>query len=264
MSSMEGAIARRPARPDRKIYIGWIGVVWLAIIAGFGLDFGRYMAERPGPPAILHIHAAVYVVWLVLVSVQIFLVESGDIRRHKKLGWATAILSAVMVPLGLTAAFVDQARQVGAPDYAPQFLSLEFGEMIGFATFITAGILWRKNLAAHKRLMILSAVAISDAGFARLWLNGFKVTLPGPFGWWLQFYWGIALMLIAMMAWDWWKRGRVHPAVLGRGSAALDLSVDRHRAFLLAGLEGDDGRPGRRLGLARLSWPAARLSSRRS
>jgi hypothetical protein len=39
-------------------------------------------------------------------------------------------------------------------------------------------------------------------------------------GWWVQYYWGIALMLIAMMAWDWWKRGRVHPAVLG-GAALL-------------------------------------------
>jgi hypothetical protein len=92
--------------------------------------------------------------------------------------------------------------------------------MIGFSTFIAAGILWRKKLAAHKRLMILAAVAISDAGFARLWLIGIKVTLPGHFGWWLQYYWGIALMLIAMMAWDLWKRGRVHPAVLG-GAALL-------------------------------------------
>ena len=66
MSSMEGAIARRPGKPnrkgpDRKIYIGWIAIVWAAIISGFGLDFGRYMAERPGPPLILHLHAAVYV-----------------------------------------------------------------------------------------------------------------------------------------------------------------------------------------------------------
>jgi hypothetical protein len=225
MSSMEGAIARRPGKPnrkgpDRKIYIGWIGAVWLAIISGFGLDVGRYMAEQPAPPAILHIHATVYVIWLVLVSVQIFLVETGDIRRHKTLGWWTAVVSAVMVPLGLTAAFVDQARQIGTPDYAPQFLSLEFGEMIGFSTFITAGILWRKKVAAHKRLMILAAVAISDAGFARLWIAGSRITVPGHFGWWLQYYWGIALMLIAMMAWDWWKRGRVHPAVLA-GAALL-------------------------------------------
>jgi hypothetical protein len=220
MSSIDGVMTRRPARQDRKIYVVWIAIIWAAIISGFGLDVGRYMAERPAPPPLLHFHAAVYVIWLVLVSVQIFLVEAGDIRRHRTLGWATAILSAVMVPLGLAAAFVDQARQAGTSEYTPQFLSLEFEEMFAFSTFVIAGILWRRNPPAHKRLMILSAIAISDAGFARLWIIAFKLTLPGVFGWWLQYFWGIALMLIAMGAWDIWKRGRVHPAVLA-GAALL-------------------------------------------
>jgi hypothetical protein len=186
-----------------------MAIVWAAILGGFGIDFLRYMGETPPPPGILHIHGAVYVIWLVLVSVQIFLVETGDIRLHMRLGWATAIVSAVMVPLGLAAALVDQARQVGHPDYAPQFLALEFEEMIAFSTFIIAGLLTRKQLAEHKRWMILSAVAISDAGFARIWLIGIKRTFAGAFGWWLEYFWGITLLLIAMLAWDWFKHKRV-------------------------------------------------------
>jgi len=86
MSSVEGAIARRPARPGRKIYIGWIAIVWAAIVLGFGLDAGRYMAEQPGPPLLLHVHAAVYVLWLILVSVQIFLVERYQTAQDPGLG----------------------------------------------------------------------------------------------------------------------------------------------------------------------------------
>jgi hypothetical protein len=207
-------------RSDRKAYIVWMGVVWAAVLTGFGLDFTRYLGETPPPPAILHFHGMVYVVWLGLVTAQIFLIETGDVRLHKTLGWATAIVSAVMVPLGIAAAMVDQARQVGHPDYAPQFLVLEFEEMFAFSTFIIAGLLWRRDAAAHKRLMILSAVAISDAGFARAWLIGIKVAPPGPFGWWMQYFWGIALLLISMIAWDLWRRRRVHPAVLF-GAAVL-------------------------------------------
>jgi hypothetical protein len=218
-SSVTAGAAWNP-RSDRKAYIVWMGVVWAAMLAGFGLDFARYLGETPPPPAILHFHGMVFVVWLGLVTAQIFLVESGDIRRHKTLGWATAIFSAVMVPLGIVAALVDQARQVGHPDYAPQFLALEFEEMFAFSTFIIAGLLWRKDPAAHKRLMILSAVAISDAGFARAWLMGIKVAPPGPLGWWLQYFWGIGLLLISMMAWDLWRRRRIHPAVLF-GAAVL-------------------------------------------
>jgi hypothetical protein len=209
-----------PAASDRKIYIVWMGVVWAAILAGFGVDLVRYFGETPAPPLILHFHAAVYVSWLVLASTQIFLVEAGNVRLHKSLGWWTVAVSAAMVPLGLVAALVDQARQVGHPDYAPQFLALEFEEMFAFSTCMIAGVLLRKNPAAHKRWMILSAVSISDAGFARLWITVLKIALPGPFGWWLQYYWGIALLLIAMIGWDLWRRRRVHPAVIA-GAALL-------------------------------------------
>jgi hypothetical protein len=151
-------------------------MVWAAILAGFGLDFTRYLGEGPPPPFILHIHAAIYVLWLGLV--------------------------------------VDQVRQVTHPDYAPQFLALEFEEMIAFSVFMAAGIIFRRDPAAHKRLMILSAVAISDAGFARIGLVGIKTEIPGLFGWWLQYFWGIFLMLVTMGVWDLWRRRRIHPAVL--------------------------------------------------
>jgi hypothetical protein len=199
---------------DRKIYGVWIGVVWVAILAGFGMDFVRYLGESPPPPIIMHVHAAVFVLWLGLVTLQILWVEIGNLRRHKQLGWLTVAVSALMVPLGLAAALVDQARQVTHPDYAPQFLALEFQEMIAFSVFMTAGVIFRRSPAAHKRLMVLSAVAISDAGFARIWLNGIKTEIPGLFGWWLQYFWGIFLILVAMGVWDLWRRGRIHPAVL--------------------------------------------------
>ncbi len=180
----------------------WMGLVWVSILAGFGLDLTRFLGESPPPPLILHLHAGLYLIWLGLVSAQIGLIEANQIRLHRQLGWATVVVSALMVPSGLVAAMVDQHRQIAHADYAPQFLSLEFEEMIGFSTLMIAGILTRRNPAEHKRYMILSAVAISDAGSARFWQMAIKWALPGPFGWWLQFFWGISLILIAMLAWD--------------------------------------------------------------
>jgi hypothetical protein len=201
-------------RTDRKIYMVWMAMVWVAIHAGFGLDFPRYLHESPPPPVLLHVHAAVYIAWLVLVTVQILRVETGNVRLPMRLGWATAIVSAVMVPLGLASALVDRARHVGYPDYAPQFLALDFEEIFAFSTFVIAGLLTRSIPAEHKRLMILSAVAISDAGFARIWLNAKRLTPPGRFGWWLQYLWGITLILISMLAWDWFRHKRVMRSVL--------------------------------------------------
>jgi hypothetical protein len=176
------ATAWSPAS-DRKIYVVWIGVVWAAILAGFGMDFARYVGEAPPPPFILHVHAAVYVLWLGLVTLQILWVEMGNLRRHKQLGWLTVAVSVLMVPLGLAAALVDQVRQVTHPDYAPQFLALEFEEMITFSAFMIAGVVFRRNPAAHKRLMLLSAVAILTLGLRGSGSSGsrrrFQVHLVG-------------------------------------------------------------------------------------
>jgi hypothetical protein len=92
---------------------------------------------------------------------QILWIETGNVRLHMQLGWMTVGLSVVMVPLGLAAALVDQARQVG------------------HSVFMVSGVIFRWNAAAHKRLMLLSAVAISDAGFARIRLMGIKIELLG-------------------------------------------------------------------------------------
>jgi hypothetical protein len=217
-------------RADRKAYIVWMGIVWALTVAGFGLDFARYFGEKPPPPAILNVHGAVYVLWLGLVSTQIFLVETANIRLHKTLGWWTAGVSAVMVPLGAVAALVDMTRQVGHPDYAPQFLGLEFADMAAFGILVGAGLLRRKDFPAHKRLMILAALSIVDASFSRAWQIEIKVTPPGQFGWWFQYFGGTALMLIAMAAWDLWRRRRIHPAVL---FGAVVLGAQQAVAVLL-------------------------------
>jgi hypothetical protein len=207
-------------RTDRKIYMVWMAMIWVAILGGFGLDFPRYLHESPPPPALLHVHAAVYLAWLVLVSVQVLLVEAGNVRLHMRLGWATTIVSAAMVPLGLAAALVDQARNVSHPDYAPQFLALEFEELLAFSTFVIAGLLTRRYPAEHKRLMILSAVAISDAGFARIWLHAIRVAPPRTVWLVASVFLGHYLDSALHAAWDWFKHRRVMRSVLW-GAAVL-------------------------------------------
>jgi hypothetical protein len=105
------------------------------------------------------------------------------------------------------------ARQVTHADYGPQFLAEEFQDILAFAVCIVAGIVTRKNRAEHARFMILAAVALLDVGPGRIASNIFDVMPTSPLGVWAQFYWGTALILIAMLAWDLIKHGRVMRSV---------------------------------------------------
>lgn len=206
-----------PAR-DRRIYIAWIGLVWVGMIAGFGPDLTRYLAETPPPPLILHLHGTVYLLWLVCGTAQIALVELRNAALHRRLGWWLVGLSAVLVPLGLTAAMVDMARAAHHTPYQPEFLALEFQSMAVFAILLTFAARMRRDLAAHKRLMILLTVDLLDPGTSRAF--GFFSPLhpAGAFGWWLNYFWANAAMALAMMAWDIRRHGRVHPALLAGGA----------------------------------------------
>ncbi|MBA2933941.1 hypothetical protein HZF05_07490 [Sphingomonas sp. CGMCC 1.13654] len=75
-----------------------------------------------------------------------------------------------------------------------------------------------RDLAAHKRLMILLTICFLDPGTSRAWGFFSPIHPHGAFGWWLHFFWGNAAMLLAMMGWDVWHHGRVHPALLTGGA----------------------------------------------
>jgi hypothetical protein len=206
-----------PARADRNVTLVWIMAIWTFALFGFGADFARFLHEQP-PPLVLALHGAFSVMWLGLVSTQVVLAETGGVRLHRKLGWWVIAVAAAMVPFGAVAALVDMARQVGHPDYAPQFLGEEFQDIFAFAVCTTAGVLTRRSRADHSRWMVLAALALADVGPGRIATNLVSATPASPLAVWLTYYWGTALVLVAMIAWDLVKHRRVTRALMLGGA----------------------------------------------
>jgi len=123
-------------------------------IAGFFLTYLRPMAEgRFAGPGEAHLHGALLASWLVLVTVQAFLLPG-----HRKLGWlALALAPAVAtstVAIGVAATRRDLAE----------------GVVLGMAGNVTAPLLFlglvlgaiamRKRPQWHKRLMLIATVVM--------------------------------------------------------------------------------------------------------
>jgi hypothetical protein len=79
----------------------------------------------------------------------------------------------------------------------PQFLSIAFSGVICMAVLLPWGILLRRNSAAHRRVLILATIAISDAGFSRL--LGLFLPAPTSFTGTYLFYEGGNLSLIVLL-----------------------------------------------------------------
>src|SRR5689334_18312299 len=78
------ARARHRATP---LYVG-IAVFAIAIaIAGFWPKyFGPFMSGTLETPSIIHVHAAVFIGWLVIFGTQAWLAATGRVALHRKVG----------------------------------------------------------------------------------------------------------------------------------------------------------------------------------
>jgi hypothetical protein len=200
---------------DRNFFLVMVALAWLGILRGFGGDIAeRVRDHKPAFPPIVHVHAAVFVLWLVLFTVQILLIRSRKLAVHKRLGFALVFLAGLMVLLGPATALTVQHRAMGDPHADPSFLSVQFTDMLAFTGLTTAAILLRRSPAAHKRLILLGTLYITDAGYARWLANGLLHLLGGISYWhfWVALYFGSDVLVILAGLYDLATRRRLHPA----------------------------------------------------
>lgn len=220
---------------DRRIYAVWLALVWVGILAGFGVDIGPFLKQRPAGGLMTHIHAIAMVAWLGLFTTQILLVESGRVALHRKLGVWTAAATALIIPIGVVAGVSAQVRLAGTAVADPPFLSVIFIDLILLGLMTTAGVLARRDAPAHKRLMILALIAIADPGYARLVENVLNPHYVTPAGFFLTMFWGNATLIAAMAAWDLLRRRRLHPAFIGGAATILAGEVTASLLYYDAG-----------------------------
>jgi cation transport ATPase len=143
-----------------------MGLTALAVIvAGFAPTYylGFWFDAPPLKP-IVHIHAAAFTAWLVLLPSQILLIRLGRFQWHRAMGKVAVGLVVVMVITGYMVIF-GKPRPTAA---ARAFIFTPMQSLLLFPLFVAAAIHFRRDPATHKRLMLLATIAIATAGISRL------------------------------------------------------------------------------------------------
>jgi hypothetical protein len=211
-----------PARSDRRAALVWLAIFWIIVGVGFGFDLHNYFHELPPVPFIVHVHAIATTLWLLVVTALILMVETGNVKIHRTFGWFVVGYAPVVVFIAVWAELSWQALNLHTPgDLPAQFLSIAFSGPLCLALLLPYGILLRRNSAAHRRVLILAAISISDAGFSRM----VSLFLPQPtsfLGTYLFYEGGTLLIILLIFLWD-WKNNRVMKQFLE--AAALVVAV---------------------------------------
>jgi len=190
--------------------------IWFAIVLGFGIDMVRraHSGALSFAP-IVHLHVLAYTGWLVLLAAQVWLVRTRRLAVHKRLGWAALVLLPAMLITGPLTAYAGVAGNQYMPDRWISWLSVNYTNAIGSIALLTAGFLVRRNPAAHKRLMVMGTIAVTEPGFSRIWMDFLEARVgDGYLGFYISTYIGTLLLVIAVGSYDLATRRRLHPAYI--------------------------------------------------
>lgn len=211
--------ARPRAEVGRAFYLVWSLVMVAVFLAGFSQTVPGDFASTPGLPLLLHVHGAVFTCWVVLMIAQPALVTAGDLRRHRQLGIAGAILAGAMVIMGVAATLFSIGHH-RVPTFFPKgvFLVMNILGVCVFGGLVVAAIRLRRRSDWHKRLMMCASASILGPGLGRfLPMDSFGAIAPL-----VLFAVNDAILLMGPAA-DLVVRRRIHPAY-GWGAAAVVAS----------------------------------------
>jgi hypothetical protein len=218
---------------DNRLYTWAAAFIFLIVLTGFARTY--YLKSWFGTPALpgllVHLHGIVMTLWVLLFGVQVGLVAAGRTRLHRRLGVGGAVLSALVLLVGVATA-VSAAARGSAPGLPPLvFLAVPLGDMWVFAILVGTALYFRRRVEVHKRLMLLAAVNVLTPAIARFPLR--FIETGGPF----VFFGLTDLCLVACVVFDTVRNRRLQPAfvwglVLTVASQPLRLILARTEAWM--------------------------------
>ncbi len=201
----------------RSFYLIMSLVMAAVIIGGFSHTVPGDFAPSPGLPLLLHVHGAVFTLWLFVFVAQPAFIARGSIELHRKIGMVGAGLAGAMVIMGV-AATLFAIRYDYVPSFFPRpiFLVMNIIGILVFGGLVAAGVKLRRKAEWHKRLMLCATISILGPGLGRLLpMGSFGAAAP------LVMFGVIALFAFAGPVCDLLVRRRVHPAYYWGVSAIL-------------------------------------------
>lgn len=219
-------LIRRPS--DRGLFLAAaIGFPLLVLIGYFRSYYFRpFFDVKPLSGSLVHAHGLIMTLWVLYFTAQTFLIRTKNIRLHMTLGMAGIALAALVVIVGMMAAYdVHVTRFSAPPGINPySFFLIPTFDMLLFVIFFSGAIYYRKRPVEHKSLMLMTAINFLPAAISRI------PVLPKQ----LMILWtyGVPdLLALTCLAWHTRKHGKLNKTF---AAAVLLLIVSQPLRIIIA------------------------------
>ena len=208
---------------QRPYFFIVLGVAAMVVWGFWPSYFGPLLRGGVERHWIIHVHAAMFLGWIILLVTQASLVTAGQQRLHRRVGKFGIAYGIAVLCMGTIVSFAAPVLRLHAGQMSAAVASMvvlyNLTDMLVFGGFFAAAVAQRRNSDWHKRLILSATIALAAAAVGRV--------LPEN-GW---LYIGVWLSpLLASMLVDLATRRGLHPVSL------ISLPVfllDAHKVDLL-------------------------------
>jgi hypothetical protein len=171
--------------------------------------FQAGMVRAPLPSPILHVHGAVFTLWMVLFVVQAAFISARRVKWHRSFGTIAFCFPPVMIVLGVMAA-IDALHRGGriGPLNPAVSAAIPLIGITGFAIVIYGSWRARRRPDGHKRLILIATMGLVSAAFGRFpWA---RIGLPPAAG----AATGLGALLLILMVYELITIHRIHRSTM--------------------------------------------------
>lgn len=221
------AVVRRPVyrtvnRTVERVFFGAMAILLCVIvIIGFTPTyFGAGVFRAPLPSAVLHIHGAVFSLWMILFLVQTAFISAHRVRWHRTFGTIAFCLPPLMIVLGIMAAIDALHRNVRIGPLDPSVsLAIPLIGILAFTMVIYASWHTRRRPDAHKRLILLGTMGLTEAAWGRFpWPSMGIPPAAGAVG-------GLGILVLLLVIYDLIALHRVHRSTMWAAPLTFALNA---------------------------------------
>ena len=201
--------AERAGQWDRVFFSGIALLVLFGVLYGFARTYflaGVFWANLAN--AMVHVHGALFTLWIGLLVAQVALVASHHTRWHMRLGAVGMFLAPLMVITGF-ATLIAAIKRSFVPPFVLQIITAQDILLLClFAFLISWAFLARRDAPTHKRLVLCATFLIIIPAIARWPIVGNIAQNPMPF------YLGVNSLPALLVVYDLWTRRSLHRATI--------------------------------------------------
>jgi hypothetical protein len=200
-------------RTVERVFYGGMAIllcVCVCVFIGFSPTyFQAGLMRAPLSSPILHIHGAVFTLWMLLFVVQAALISARRVKWHRSFGTVAFCLPPIMIVLGVIAAIdaLHRGVKIGSLDPAVSAAIPLIG-IVGFAIVIYASWRARRRPDAHKRLILIATMGLVAAAFGRFpWA---RIGLPPAAG----AVTGLGMLILILIVYELIAIRRIHRSTM--------------------------------------------------